>query len=154
MLSLGFHRLFILCVTKKMDSFHLFCQYFDLFLVFPSCIIDWSLGISNLIFFWRCSQFGASYFARVKRPNIVPFALFFLFSPLIFWLHLHKLLLRVVFFAKKILKGEGHIFEDDLPVLSPPEVVPHACFFVEFSIGDKGDIWFDHYVLEAFQKGL
>ena len=150
MLSLSVHRLFILCVTEKMNSFHLFCQYFDLIFVFPSCIIDGSFGIYNLIIVWRCFELWATYFGRVQRPNIVPFVFFFLFNALIFLLKLHWLLLSTFFFAKKILKGERHIFEDYLPVLSSPEMVPHACFLVKLSIGDKSDIGLDQYVLEAF----
>ncbi len=150
MLSLSVHRLFILYVTEKMNSFHLFCQYFDLFFVFPSCIIDGPFGIYNLIIVWRCFELGATYFGRVQRPNIVPFVFFLLFTTLIFRLQLHRLLFSIVLFAKKIFKGERHVFEDYLPVLPSPEMVPHACFFVELSIGDEGDIGLDQYVLEAF----
>jgi hypothetical protein len=112
--------------------------------------MDGPFGIYNLIIVLRCLELGATYFGRVQRPNIVPFVFFFVFTPLIFRLKLHRLLFSIVFFAKKIFKGERHVFEDYLPVLSSPEMVPHACFLVKLSIGDKGDIRLDQYVLEAF----
>jgi hypothetical protein len=150
MISLSVHCFFILCVTKKMNSFHLFRQYFDLFLVFPSSIMDGPFGIYNLIIVWRCLELGATYFGRVQRPNIVPFVFFFLFTTLIFRLKLHRLLFSILFFAKKIFKRERHVFEDYLPVLPSPEMVPHACFLIEVSIGYESDIGLDQYVFETF----
>ncbi len=103
--SLDLHGLVILCVTKKMDLFHLFCQYFNFLLIFPTCLIYWTLWTNNIFLSWKCCPLWPSYFGRIKRADIEPFILLFVFIFLITYLQFHKFWFVGFFLAKKIFKG-------------------------------------------------